>query len=193
MLSVVLALLCPFSACVSATSLAPPVLPRCFSELSAFSLLPSAAEFINATHIRQPLLSPSDAPAFVAMPSCEEQVLMALRCAAREGLQVAAKGGGHSFPGYSRVPAPGFVISMEKMTKVHLNQSNHVVSVTGGAQWHDVYHAFSLSPNTYQVVGGLCPSVGVIAYSQGGGVGPLARAYGMATDNVLSYLSLIHI
>ena len=37
------------------------------------------------------------------------------------------------------------------------------------------------------MTGGLCPSVGVTAFTMGGGVGPCAREYGLAIDNVVAF------
>jgi len=166
-------------------------LPVCFGELQSFSVLPSAPSFANLTRIQQPLLSPADAPAFVALPSDESELRQALSCASSAGLRVAVKGGGHSFAGYSRVAAPGFVVSLERMTDVTLDEQpaggGVRVTVRGAARWEHVYSAFARSGNRYQVVGGLCPTVGVIGYTSGGGVGPLARAYGLAADNVLAF------
>ena len=34
---------------------------------------------------------------------------------------------------------------------------------------------------------GLCPSVGVAGFTLGGGVGPCARRFGFAIDNVVSF------
>jgi hypothetical protein len=167
--------------------LAPADDPICYAELQVFAVLPSNPAFVNLTRIQQPLLSPADAPAFIVLPTSEEQLRAALACASSQGLRVSVKSGGHSFAGYSRVAAPGFMISLQSMTSVSLDQVRRTARVTGAARWGDVYEAFSHSGNRYQVVGGLCPSVGVIGYTSGGGVGPLARDYGLAADNVLSY------
>lgn len=35
------------------------------------------------------------------------------------------------------------------------------------------------------MTGGLCPSVGVAGFTQGGGVGPSARQFGLAADNLI--------
>lgn len=164
----------------------PTILPTCFEPLQAFSLLPTSPLFPNVTSIQQPLLTPTAAPAFVSLPLSESDLQLSLSCAALHGLQVSIKSGGHSFAGYSRVAAPGFMISLERMTSVQIDETNHTVRVTGAARWEHVYDAFAHSQNTYQVVGGLCPTVGVMGYTSGGGVGPLARKYGLAADNVLS-------
>jgi hypothetical protein len=49
----------------------------------------------------------------------------------------------------------------------------------------DVYAAFKARGGLWVVTGGLCPSVGVAGFTQGGGVGPTARQFGLAADNLL--------
>ena len=162
--------------------------PLCYDALRNFSIPSWSSDFANLTRILQPVTNSSaQNPSFIALPTSEAELQRALQCAHRYDLPVAIKGGGHSFAAYSRVASPGFVVSLAAMSAVILDERTHRATAYGAARWRDVYSEFAKSTNRYQVVGGLCPSVGVVAYSLGGGVGPLARSYGLALDNVVSF------
>ena len=61
------------------------------------------------------------------------------------------------------------------------------MTVQTGARWHDVYQSFRAHGGLWVVTGGLCPSVGVAGFTLGGGVGPCARKFGLAIDNVVGF------
>uniref|UniRef100_A0A0G4I4K1 FAD-binding PCMH-type domain-containing protein n=1 Tax=Chromera velia CCMP2878 TaxID=1169474 RepID=A0A0G4I4K1_9ALVE len=81
------------------------------------------------------------------------------------------------------------MVSLEQMKRVQFQPVGQeaIVTVEGAATWSDVYAEFKRSGLIWVVSGGLCPSVGVIGFTLGGGVGPVARQYGMAIDNVSSF------
>ena len=55
-----------------------------------------------------------------------------------------------------------------------------------GTQFFEAYRA--AAEHDARVLGGYCPSVGMVGgYVQGGGHGPLAASYGMAADNTLEF------
>lgn len=159
----------------------------CWEELAAYSVAPSDSRWANVSKINNPAFngnSSSSQPAFVVLPSSDAQVQRALACAVRRQLRVAVKAGGHSFAGYSTVSAPGFVINLQLMKQVSWDNDT-VVNVQAGATWADVYSAFKVRGGLWVVTGGLCPSVGVAGFTQGGGVGPSARQFGLAADNLI--------
>jgi len=63
------------------------------------------------------------------------------------------------------------------------------VTVKGGAQLIDVHRA--VIPQGRGVVAGLCPSVGIVAFTLGGGYGSLSRAVGLSADNVVSFTMVL--
>ena len=177
-------------ACCAATRLTGTLTPRpilCWEELAAFSVDPSDPRWGNVSRINNPAFngnSSTSQPAFVALPSSNAEVQRALACAVRNQLRVAVKSGGHSFAGYSTIPSPGFMINLLYMKQVAWTNDT-VVIVQAGATWADVYSAFKSRGGLWVVTGGLCPSVGVAGFTQGGGVGPSARQFGLAADNLV--------
>lgn len=132
-------------------------------------------------------------PSFIAFPRSVDDVRRCLECATRHDVRVAVKGGGHSFGGYSTLPASqGFMINLRFMSAAFevVEQGPGrpaTVTVQAGARWRDVYQSFKRSGKEWVVTGGLCPSVGVAGFTMGGGVGPAARLHGLAIDSVLSF------
>ena len=123
-------------------------------------------------------------PSFVAFPRCVEDVKRCLQIADNTTTPVAVRSGGHSFAGYSTIDSKGFVISLEKMNTVTLEDDK--VTVEAGANWGDVYSA--LDNTGYVAVGGCVPAVGIGGYILGGGYSMLSRAYGgLACDKALSF------
>ena len=171
-------------ACSSAAA-RPTVL--CWDELAAFSVDSNDALWANVSRVNNPAFngnSSTSLPAFVALPTSNAEVQLALSCAVKNGLRVAVKSGGHSFAGYSTIPSPGFMINLLRMKQVTWSNDT-VVNVQAGATWADVYSAFKSRGGLWVVTGGLCPSVGVAGFTQGGGVGPSARQFGLAADNLI--------
>ena len=156
-------------------------LPVCFAELASFALLPSAPAFSNATRIQQPLLSPADQPAFVCLPSSEEELLRALRCATREGLQVAVKSGGHSFEGFSSNDG-GMVINLSQMKQITWLE-NGEVEVQPGCLLQDIQA--ELFPKRKLLPAGSCGTVGIGGLTLGGGYGFFSRKYGLTCDHLV--------
>lgn len=132
-------------------------------------------------------------PGFVALPRSAHDVQRCLRCAMQHKLRVSVKDGGHSFGGYSSLPASqGFMINLKFMAGVSdigaCGPSGvSTITVQAGATWYDVYHAFERSGREWVVNGGLCPTVGVAGFTMGGGVGPAAKMYGLGADGVRSF------
>jgi hypothetical protein len=161
--------------------------PPCLAELRDMAVLPGDPLYNVSQRVNNPLWN-RILPPFVALPQTADDVQRALQCAAANGLEVAVKGGGHGFGGYSAVGSNGaFVIAFTNMTRVTVASSGanpSTVTASAGARWGDVYAA--LANTSSVVVGGLCPTVGVAGYVQGGGVGALSRAHGLAADNLLA-------
>lgn len=48
-----------------------------------------------------------------------------------------------------------------------------------------ISYARALNGTGFEVVGGLCPTVGVVGFTLGGGVSILSRSWGLAIDNLI--------
>ena len=104
-----------------------------------------------------------------------------LRPRRRAGLSVS--GGGHSAPGFGTNDG-GVVIDLSLMRHVRVDPRAKTARAEGGATWGDfnyATHAFGLA-----TTGGIISTTGVAGLTLGGGIGHLARGYGLSVDNLLS-------
>src|SRR4029077_11608082 len=98
-------------------------------------------------------------------------------------LDLAIRGGAHSVPGFGTVDG-GVVIDMSRMRGVRVNPEKRTARAEGGATWGDfnaAAHAFGLA-----TTGGIISTTGVGGLTLGGGIGYLARGYGLSCDNLVS-------
>ncbi len=104
--------------------------------------------------------------------------------AAREaGLDIAVRGGGHSVPGFGTAD-DAIVLDLSAMKGVRVDPQRRTARVEGGATWGDLDHAthgFGLA-----TTGGVISTTGVAGLTLGGGIGHLARNYGLSCDNLRS-------
>ncbi|WP_194820305.1 FAD-binding oxidoreductase [Nocardia sp. XZ_19_385] len=119
-------------------------------------------------------------PAVVVAARHAEDVRAAVEYAARQGLPVAVQATGHGLS----VPADGggVLISTRRMTDIRIDPETRTARVAAGVQAGDLIRAAAehgLAP-----LNGSSPSVGVVGYTLGGGIGLLAREFGYAADHV---------
>ena len=100
----------------------------------------------------------------------------------RHGIRIAARGGGHSYGGYSSVPG-GVVVDVSRMAQVSA-RAGHQAVVGAGAKLIDVN--VGLWQNRVAIPAGSCATVGIGGQALGGGVGFLSRKLGTTSDNLLS-------
>ena len=121
------------------------------------------------------------APVAVVGVTSVADVSEAVRFAADRGLPVAVRSTGH---GPMRPADGALLISMRRIGGVEIDAAARTARIGAGVRWSTVVEAAAahgLAP-----LSGATPSVGVIGYLTGGGIGHLARAYGFAADHVRS-------
>jgi FAD/FMN-containing dehydrogenase len=99
------------------------------------------------------------------------------------GLDLSIKGGGHSAPGFGTNDG-GVVIDLSLMRHVHVDPRASTARAGGGATWGDfnyATHAYGLA-----TTGGIVSTTGIAGLTLGGGIGYLARGYGLSIDNLIS-------
>jgi hypothetical protein len=106
----------------------------------------------------------------------------AIEFAQTKSVPLAARSGGHSYAGYS-TPNQGLVVDVRAMNSVTVNADGTAV-VGAGARLFDVYSAVAAAGRC--IPAGSCPTVGVAGVTMGGGIGVLARQYGLTCDQLLS-------
>ena len=118
-------------------------------------------------------------PAVVVMPETVADVCHAVRFARQHRLPIGVQGGGHGHP----APANGaLLINFARMTEVKVNSEAAIASVSAGALAKDVVEA--VTPYGLAPLGGFAPTVGVVGYMLGGGVGWLTRRYGPGAASI---------
>lgn len=117
-------------------------------------------------------------PAGIARCADTPDVRTAIRWARDNHVPLVARGGGHSYGGYSTTP--GLLIDLNGMTSVTADPIAGTARVVGAARNRDL--AAALQPLEVTVSAGRCPGVGVGGLTLGGGFGFSARQLGLATD-----------
>ncbi|MBE8478455.1 FAD-binding oxidoreductase [Streptomyces justiciae] len=119
-------------------------------------------------------------PAVVVGAGSEQDVVAAVRFAARHGLPVAVKSAAHQVVSAAE---GALLITTGRMKGLAVDAQNGTVCVEAGVCWSEVL------PRTAEAglapVIGSAPEVGVVGYTLGGGQSPLlGRKYGYAADQV---------
>jgi len=117
---------------------------------------------------------------------CAEQVadvIAGVNFARDNGLDLSIRDGGHSAPGFG-TNDHGLVIDMTPMRTVRVDPGSKTAHAGAGATWGDfnhATHAFGLA-----TTGGIISTTGITGLTLGGGIGYLARGYGLSIDNLVS-------
>src|SRR5262245_21950820 len=122
-------------------------------------------------------------PALIARCVGAADVIGAVNFARDHGLQVAVRGGGHSFPGHS-VCDGGLVIDLSSMKGIRVDPITRKARAEPGVKWIEFDHetqAFGLA-----TTGGTVSDTGIAGLTLGGGLGWLSGKHGLTVDNLTS-------
>jgi len=122
-------------------------------------------------------------PAVIVRAANAGDVIAAVHFARENGLDLAVRGGGHSVPGFGTVD-DGVVIDLSAMRGVRVDPVASTARVEGGATWGDFNAA--TYPFGLATTGGIISTTGVGGLTLGGGIGYLARGFGLTIDNLIS-------
>jgi FAD/FMN-containing dehydrogenase len=121
-------------------------------------------------------------PPVIVMAETASDVAEAVRFARANDMHVVVQATGHGFT----LPAnEAILINMSRMTYVEVNTEDQTAWIEGGSKWWPVLEkaqAVGLMPLL-----GSTPDVGAVGYTLGGGVGWLARKYGLSADSVNAF------
>jgi len=121
-------------------------------------------------------------PMVIVVATQVSDILFAVRFANDIGLSVAVQSTGHGVI----LPANDcLLIITSKMNTVTIDADSQTAWVGCGAQWSKVLE-FAQMDGLAPLLGS-APHVGVVGYTLGGGMGWLARHYGLAIDSVLAF------
>jgi len=122
-------------------------------------------------------------PEVIVRPVNAGDVMAAVNYAREGHLDLAVRGGGHSVPGFGTCDG-GVVIDLSRMRGVRVDPEKRRARAEGGATWGDfnaATYAFGLA-----TTGGIVSTTGVAGLTLGGGIGYLARGFGLSCDNLVS-------
>jgi FAD/FMN-containing dehydrogenase len=122
-------------------------------------------------------------PAAVVRCAQTSDVAAAVDFARENQLDLAVRGGGHSVPGFGTVD-DGVVVDLTGMQDVVVDPGRRTARAQGGATWgmfNDATHADGLA-----TTGGVVSTTGVGGLTLGGGIGYLARGFGLSIDSLAS-------
>jgi FAD/FMN-containing dehydrogenase len=121
-------------------------------------------------------------PALIARCAGVADVIAAVRFARQTGIDVAVRGGGHSFPGLS-VCDKGIVIDLGPMRGIRVDPEGRTARAQAGVLLGELdreTQEFGLA-----VPSGIVTHTGVSGLTLGGGIGWLMRKYGLTVDQLL--------
>lgn len=124
-------------------------------------------------------LARTPSPAAVVGATSADDVAAAVRWASLRGRPAAVLATGH---GLQSDLAEAVVVSTRRMSGVTVDPVARTARVGAGARWSQVIEA--AAPHGLAPLNGSSSRVGVVGYTLGGGVGPMARRYGFAADHV---------
>jgi FAD/FMN-containing dehydrogenase len=120
-------------------------------------------------------------PAVVVVAGSADDVAQAVRYAGSHGLRIAPQGTGHDAGPLE--PLDGaMLLRTSRLRGVRIDPATGTARAEAGALWKDV--TVPAAEHGLAALAGSSPNVGVAGYTLGGGVGWLARRYGLASNSV---------
>jgi FAD/FMN-containing dehydrogenase len=151
------------------------------THLRVRTILPGDDDYDKARQVWNGMIDRK--PAVIVRCAGVADVVEAVNFARAQNLCVAVRGGGHNVTG-AAVCDGGMVIDLSAMKGIHVDPTLRTVRAQGGVTWGELdreTQVFGLA-----TTGGLISSTGIAGLTLGGGIGWLARKYGLACDNLLS-------
>ena len=147
--------------------------------LSGKVLLPGADGYAAAAPVFNAAYDATMPQAVVRCASASD-VALVLGFARRNKLAVTPRSGGHGYTGDSATT--GVVIDVGDMAFISVG--NGTATIGAGAKLVDIYD--QLCNQGVCIPSGTCPTIGIAGITQGGGIGPVDRAYGLTCDHLVS-------
>ncbi len=163
------------------SSLSPEALDALKAGLRGEVALPGAPGYDEARTLWNAMIDRR--PAVIVRAAGASDVIQAVRMAAKEGLLLSIRGGGHNIAG-NAVCEGGLMLDLSRMASVRVDPRGRTARVEPGARLSDVdkeAQAFGLA-----LPMGINSTTGIAGLTLGGGFGWLSRKHGLTIDNLLS-------
>ena len=126
-------------------------------------------------------LSVDERPSVVVVAESASDAVKAVQFARAHGMRIAPQGTGHGAAPLE--PLDGaMLLRTTPMRQVGIDPATRTARADAGAVWQDV--TVPAAEHGLAALAGSSPSVGVIGYTLGGGLGWLARRHGLAANSV---------
>lgn len=123
-------------------------------------------------------------PIAILYCTSKEDVKSALEFCIIKNYDFRIRSGGHNYEGYS-VGNKVIVIDVSTMKKIKIDEVKNIVTIEPGVLNSELYDY--VDKRGYPFPGGTCPTVGVAAYTLGGGWGLSSRLFGLGIDSVVEF------
>ena len=120
-------------------------------------------------------------PALIVRCTNANDVIVALTFARQQDMPISVRSGGHSPAGYS-LNDDGIVIDLSQMKALTIDPEQRKARLEPGLTWAEVANA--LQPYGLALTSGDTGTVGVGGLLLGGGIGWMARKYGLSIDHI---------
>ncbi len=120
-------------------------------------------------------------PAAVVCPVDEDDVAAVIAYARETGLRIAPQSTGHNAAPLGSLQGT-ILVRTSALRGVEIDADRAIARVRAGDLWQDVMGPAAAHGLT--ALAGSSPDVGIVGYSLGGGIGWLARKYGMQTNSI---------
>jgi len=120
-------------------------------------------------------------PEAMVFPADEADVVTIVNYAREHGLRIAPQATAHNAGPLGSLDGT-LVVQTSDLQHISIDPAGHRVRVGSGVKWEKI--APQLSDHGLAGLHGSSPDVGIAGYSLGGGIGWLARKYGMQTNSV---------
>ena len=151
------------------------------AQVSGPVVAPGDPDYEDARHVYNGMIDKR--PAAIVRCTGTADVAATVRLARSEGLDLSVRGGAHSAPGFGTNDG-GLVADLSLLQEVVVDADQRTARAGGGCTWkvfNEATHAHGLA-----TTGGIIGSTGIAGLTLGGGIGYLARRYGLSCDNLLS-------
>ena len=129
-------------------------------------------------------LAADQRPPLIAYPETTNDVVELVAFARARGLRLVPQGTGHGAVPLGTIEDGGLV-TMSRMRELDIDPGQRRARVGAGVTWGELQAAAAI--HGLAGLAGSSPNVGVVGYTLGGGLGWMARRYGLACNSVLAF------